>query len=193
MATSLLLAIAAKMVQKDYSCIDKMDASAKEIVSHLKFIGMIKKHQKINVSQMFVHQPGFISSLSRSVFYRDSRRNALNFIENTLSRSFEIIYKFKDSDRISELSLCQHIIKDMVGVHAGLENMKVTYAGDIRFICDLETIQQTIIPRLKEVKAMKASLFVIDDEDILLEASMGELREEVKDIEEEGKDDGFKL
>lgn len=140
-----------------------MDSSTKEIISHLKFIGMVKKYQKINVANLFVQSPGLVTSLSRSLLYRDSRSNALQFIESTLTRSFEIVLTYKDSDRISELSICQNIIQDMIKAQKGMENLKITYKDDNRFICDLETIQQTIVPRLQEVKNIKPDLFIFEE------------------------------
>ena len=73
--------------------------SDKEVISRLKFISRINGGEKINVRYMFVQQDDIATKISRTLYYKDNRRNALSFIKNTIKRSFEIIKFYKNSNK----------------------------------------------------------------------------------------------
>lgn len=116
--------------------------SDKEVISRLKFIGKIQKGEKINVKYMFVQPEGIITRLSRTLVNQCNRQNTLNFIRNTVKRSFEIITVYLDSDVESQIHICKHVIQDLELSKKGILNIKSTYIDDLKVCCDLDTLLQ---------------------------------------------------
>ena len=122
----------------------------KEIISRLKFIGKIRKGEKINVQNMYVQPCGFVTTLSRTIINQDNRANTLNFIHNTIVKAFELLEQYKKSDNDSSKVMTEHIIKDLICSKSGLESLKDTYISDVKFCCDMDTILQTIDSKLMD-------------------------------------------
>ena len=135
--------------------------SDKEVISRLKFIGKLQKGEKINVKYMYVQQDGIFTSISRAIINQDNRRNTLNFVRNTVTKTFEIILRYTNSSKTSEQCICCNIIKDLSSVKNGLRNLKDTYLSDIKFCCDMDTLLQEIDAKLKDL----CPPHTIDDED----------------------------
>ena len=131
---------------------NKMDTN-KEVVSRLKFISRINKGEKINVRSAypFVQQDDMSTRLSRTFYYKDNRGNALNFVRNTIDRSFEILNLYQKSHKKSEKALCNNIVNDLKRAKNGILNLKETYTTDTMFCCDLDTILQEIDAKLMEM------------------------------------------
>ena len=55
-----------------------------ELLSNLKFLSKINKDQKINVRDMFIQENNWTTSLSRTVYKVDNRKNTLHFIQNLI-------------------------------------------------------------------------------------------------------------
>lgn len=150
---------------------NKMDTN-KEVVSRLKFISRINKGEKINVRSAypFVQQDDMPTRLSRTFYYKDNRGNALNFVRNTIDRSFEILNLYQKSRKKSERALCNNIITDLKRAKNGINNLRETYTTDTMFCCDLDTILQEIDAKLMEIckdvspEERKESLSSSDDE-----------------------------
>ena len=119
-----------------------------EIISRLKFIGKLKKGEKINTRHMYVQSDGFGTSLSRTFINQDNRGNALNFCQETITRAFELLITFERSDKNAEQVLFGHLIKDLQQSTTGLNNLKFTYISDTKFCCDMYTLLQNISARL---------------------------------------------
>jgi len=120
-----------------------------EIISRLKFIGKLKKGEKINTRHMYVQPDGFGTSLSRTFMYQDNRGNALNFCQDTITRSFELLITYERSLSNSEQVLFYHLIKDLEQSAIGLSNLKFTYVSDTKFCCDMDTLLQHIEANLE--------------------------------------------
>ena len=58
--------------------------SNQELISTLKFIGSIKKGEKINTKKLYIQQEGFLTSFSRTLLNQDNRWNTKNLIEHTI-------------------------------------------------------------------------------------------------------------
>jgi hypothetical protein len=123
-----------------------------EIMSKLKFIGKLKKGQKINTYGIFVQPEGFLTSFTRTFLGYDNRINTYNFIIQVIERIFEILRLYKKSENKSELILYKNIIEDLEKSTVGLENLKLTYSSDIKFCCDIDTILQTINSKIVKCK-----------------------------------------
>ena len=127
--------------------INRMD-SYQEIISRLKFIGKLKKGEKINTKQMYVQQEGLATTLSRTFWAQDNRINTINFIHETIKFSFELLNNYDRSDTTSEKELAKHLINDLRQVNKGLENLKQTYILDTKFCCDIDTLIEDIKAKL---------------------------------------------
>jgi hypothetical protein len=127
--------------------------SHKDILSKLKFISKIQEGEKINVKYLYVQQDGFMTKLSRTFYNLDNRGNTLNFVENTVKRSFEIIKLYINSDKLSERTICYNIIKDLEISKSGILNLMKTYIHDNMFISRMETLMDDIDINLLEIKS----------------------------------------
>ncbi len=127
--------------------VKRMDSN-QEIISRLKFIGKLKKGEKINTRHMYVQPDGLGTALSRTFMYQDNRGNALNFCQETVSRAFELLITFERSDKNAEQVLFVHLFKDLQQATVGLINLKFTYVTDTKFCCDMDTLLQSITARL---------------------------------------------
>ena len=83
--------------EKNLYKINRMD-SYQEIISRLKFIGMLKKGEKINTKQMYVQQEGIATTISRTFWAQDNRINTINFIHETIKFSFELLNNYSRSE-----------------------------------------------------------------------------------------------
>lgn len=145
---SQIASIAIKTI-KDYSGynINRMDGN-QEIISRLKFIGRLKKGEKINTRHMYVQPDGIGTSLSRTFAYQDNRGNALNFCQETISRSFELLITYERSDTHTEKVLWGKLLEDLQQSTVGLKNLKFTYITDTKFCCDMDTLLENVLAKL---------------------------------------------
>ena len=112
-----------------------------EIISKLKFIGKVRSGEKINVPGMFVQANGLVTKISRTLYSLDNRRNTLNLIKDTIFEVFKILEKESNSN----------LVDDLINARRGITNLKKTYEGDTKFVCDLETIIESIDSKLLEI------------------------------------------
>jgi hypothetical protein len=127
--------------------VNKMDSN-QEIISKLKFIGKIKKGEKINTRHMYVQPDGLGTSIIRTFIYQDNRGNVLNFCQETISRAFELLVTYERSEKNSEHVLFGNVLVDLQQATSGLSNLKFTYIADTKFCCDMDTLLQIITARL---------------------------------------------
>lgn len=118
--------------------------SDKEVISRLKFIGRVQKGEKINVKYMFVQPEGIATRISRTLINQCNRQNTLNFVRNTIKRTFEIINNYRDSKNDSQRHICGHLTYDLKQSQKGITNIKSTYINDLKVCCDLDTLLQEI-------------------------------------------------
>ena len=124
----------------------------KETIAKLKFIGKIQAGEKINVKFMFVQPVGIATSISRSLYYQDNRGNTLNFVRSTVKECFTIMDLYKSSEDPHDLLLYKHIATDLRESIKGLINLKTTYANDVMFGCEMDTLMEAITTNLSQNK-----------------------------------------
>lgn len=125
-----------------------MTENRESVINELKFIGKVKKGEKINVKYMCVQPDGIVTKISRTLINPDTRTNALSFIRNTINKCFSILdYYMKSNNK----QLCINIIRDLENSKQGIHNLKSTYADDTLFCCSIDTLIERIDVRLKEV------------------------------------------
>lgn len=126
----------------------------KETISKLKFIGRIRKNEKINTQHMYVQPCGLITSIMRSIIYQDNRTNALNFVYKTIHDSFDLLNKYSLTINLVKYD---HLITDLKNAKDGLESLKETYITDRKFCCDMDTLLQSIESNLTEIEKIRTN------------------------------------
>ena len=92
-----------------------------ETLSRLKFIGHIKKGERIDVSNVSVLRPSILTSLYRTFIHRDNRTNALHFIRETVTSAFEIV-EFSESGSQD----LRNIVADIRAALLGIQNIRLS-------------------------------------------------------------------
>ena len=124
----------------------------KETISRLKFIGKIQIGDKVNLKNMYIQPDGLITQISRSIL-QDSRSKTLVFLQDTISKTFEILKCYEKTKKNADKIMCANLINDLKNSKNGLSNLKETYSMDIKFTCDLDTLLQTIDAKLSEIES----------------------------------------
>jgi hypothetical protein len=130
-----------------------------EIISRLKFIGHIQKDEKINVRLVHRQPNNFATKIYRTVLYPDNRFNALKFIRDVISRSFDIIEHYLHR---SNILVCKSIISDLVKARQGIINLKYTYSDDTKFCCDMDVLIENINSQLSQLEKEHPEIFQED-------------------------------
>ena len=136
-----------KVLKDTGNNINRMDSN-QEITSKLKFIGKLKKGEKVNTRHMYTQPDGLSTSIIRTFIYQDNRGNVLNFCQETISRAFELLVTYERSEKNTEHVLFGHLLADLQQSTIGLTNLKFTYIEDTKFCCDMDTLLQIINARL---------------------------------------------
>ena len=121
--------------------------SNKETISRLKFIGKIQIGDKVNLKSMYIQPDGLITQLLRSI-NQDNRSKTLIFLQDTITKTFEILKFYEKSTKASDQIMCSNLIIDLKNSKNGLNNLTETYTMDVKFVCDLDTLLQTIDAKL---------------------------------------------
>jgi len=130
-------------------------SDTKEIISaRLKFIGKIKKGEKINVrnSYPYVQQNDLATTFSRTFLSKDNRNNTLSFIRNTIDEVYNRITTYREMKNSSNDLSCKLLISDLKKSKDGISNLKYTYSDDVMFCCSIDTILESIDVKLCNVE-----------------------------------------
>ncbi len=125
--------------------------TTREVLSRLKFIGLLKRNEKVNTKHVYVQPDCFTTSLSRSLLYPESRASTLQFVHSTVTRTFEILDMYEQAEDYCSNMSYTSLIGDLIQCQSGLENLKYTYQDDKKFCCDIETLKQHITTRLSRI------------------------------------------
>jgi hypothetical protein len=151
--------------EKNLYKINRMD-TYQETISRLKFIGKLKKGEKVNTKQMYVQQEGLATTLSRTFWVQDNRINTINFIHETIKFSFELLNNYDRSESTPNKELAKHIVSDLRQVNQGLDNLKQTYILDNKFCCDIDTLIEDIKAKLVTYNEKYTISGVLEDAEI---------------------------
>jgi hypothetical protein len=116
-----------------------------EIIARLKFISHIQKEEKINVRYVNRQPNNLLTKLSRTLLYRDNRMNALKFIKDVITRSFEIIENLLIKE---DVITCKVIFTDLIKAKYGMSNLKYTYSDDTKFCCDMDVLIENMCSKI---------------------------------------------
>lgn len=134
----------------------------RDLLSKLKFISRIQPSEKISLHTMQVHTDNSFTAFWRFVFRDNSRGKTLTFLDDTISKAFEVIRNYSRSTKTAELAMVANVVDDLRSCKQGLHNIKETYATDRKFCCDVDVLLQLIDANLVEICEIGMST---DDED----------------------------
>ena len=132
-----------------------------EIMTRLKFIGMIKPGEKINTQSMCSYPNCKMTSISRW-WNSEDRYTTLGFITSTITRTFELI----NLALVSDKSGCKILIEDLICCPIGILNLQKTYMDDYNdriFWCECQTLIQMIEMKINILRDKNPELFPIKD------------------------------
>lgn len=118
--------------------------SNSETISKLKLIGKLQNGDKLNTKYVFIQKDGFLTRISRWLYYLDNRQNTINFVRNTIYSTFSMIMTLKKSNKRYDNLILLNIVEDLEQAKGGMVNLKNTYADDIKFCCDIETLLESV-------------------------------------------------
>jgi hypothetical protein len=121
-----------------------------EIISRLKFLQNVRSGDKIHTGKISRQPNGWITSLTRYVDGEDKNKT-LRFLRKTLDDAFELFEMFRTSDKSHQVQMSKIMVKDMQTALVGIGNLKSTYAHDLKFMCDLTTLLESVQMRLQIV------------------------------------------
>lgn len=142
-----------------------MDENQQTTITRLKFLGRVNKGEKINVKEMTLQSEGYVTALSRSVWFVDNRNNSVSFIQNTVQAAFTLVGLLSKSGSVSDLELAKAVVRDIGSAKIGINNLKTTYSEDTFFCCSVDTYVQTIDARLLDIRGKQPALFLTDEDD----------------------------
>ena len=125
--------------------------TAQEIITRLKFIGTIESGEKLDVRNMRIETNTMFTPVKR-MFFGESRDATLAFCSNTIERAFAITYSLAISDKPSDNKVCAHLLRDMNKAIIGLVNIQQTYKDDKMFVCNIETLMESIQAKILDVQ-----------------------------------------
>ena len=118
--------------------------SNSEVISKLKLIGKLQNGDKLNTKYVFIQKDGFLTRLSRWLYWQDNRANTINFVRNTIYSTFSLIITLQKSNKKYDKLILLNIVEDLDNAKAGMINLKNTYSDDVKFCCDVETLLEAV-------------------------------------------------
>lgn len=122
----------------------------RDVIKKLKFITLIEAGERINVNTCSTSPNTLFSAVYRSLF-KESRAKTFGFLNDVMDRSFELIYLYKESQKVSDRISCVQIVDDIMNSLTGIRNLQTTYVADRNFYCEMETLLGSIYSRLAEL------------------------------------------
>jgi hypothetical protein len=109
-----------------------------DIISKLKFIGTIRKGEKISVKNLYIQKNNIFTQLHRTFLGREDREATLNFIITILEATYALYLAELDT------AIKKYMIIDIKNARDGIINLTQTYAIDNMYTCRLNFILQKL-------------------------------------------------
>jgi hypothetical protein len=142
------LALGVARARNEASNIVVVEVDDNEILSRLKFIGKIKRHEKINTKYVYAQPDTYLTSLSRTFLTPDTKDAALHFVKTTIQKSFLILERYENEVNAYDCQMKANLLNDLRISIVGLMNLKDTYKEHVKVTCDMDTLIQQIKARL---------------------------------------------
>lgn len=152
---------ALELLNQSQNSFDSNDlmSGVEDVQVRLKFISRIEVGDKINVRNLFLQRDSVITRVSRTIYNLDNRKNTLKFIQDVITRTFEVIQMLVLTNDKQGFLTCKNIITDLISARKGMNNLKGTYTEDIMFTCQMETLLQKIENKIVSLKLSYPMLF----------------------------------
>lgn len=131
---------------KDTSVNRIMDFN-QEITSKLKVIGKMEKGKKFDPYNMCMQEDCLYTSIIRTM-KKINRWIVLDFCQETIGRSYELLITYERSDKDVDKILYTHLIRDLRNSITGLLNLRFNYSDDVNFCSKVDTLIESIEARL---------------------------------------------
>ena len=141
--------------------------SNSETISKLKLIGKLQNGEKLNTKYIFIQKDSFLTRLSRWLYWQDNRQNTINFVRNTIYSTFSMIITLKKSNKSYDNLIILNIIEDLESAKQGMVNLKNTYADDVKFCCDIETLLEAVEVELSKYRLEEEDLVDLTHPDLI--------------------------
>ena len=138
-----------------YLKVNKME----ELSSTLKFIGQIRRDEKINTKHLTVTPNTLKTSFYRTFFENESRQTTLMFLQNNLYKAVQILDDYAKKKPDMSLLFVKSLVVDLIGVKDGINNLRQTYIDDRIFTCHLDTMKLYVDSFLFKLHSMTPDLF----------------------------------
>ena len=122
-----------------------MDGS--EVISRLKFISNLRNGDKIDTQGVRVQPNDWTTPIFRFV-WGESKQTTLKFLKGIMDDAFALEEFYNRSKYSHEILMSDIIRNDIAASMEGIKNLKLTYATNIKFTCDLSTLIQNTESRL---------------------------------------------
>lgn len=120
---------------------------SEETIARLKFLRSVKAGHKIHTASVSVQANDWITPIVR-YFGGENKTKTIEFIKKTTEDGFALYRVFSQSEDAYENELATLVKTDLFNSLTGLDNLKKTYVGDLKFQCDLATLQESIKTKL---------------------------------------------
>lgn len=151
---------------KDTTYTNQLDT----LLLNLKIISNIKEFDKLSTSNInnniYIDSPHLLQSIVRK-WNGDSRENTINIINNIVDSIFKISDKLLEEEVNVEMEqnshinfndnnsiIFQKIVISLTETISGIQNLKITYIGDISVISKLDIIISKIQNRISKINKM---------------------------------------
>lgn len=144
------------------------DPKIQDVLSKLKFLSKIDKHEKLDVASLSLVADTWYINLyrrikefcaDRNIYWKtsESRKVSLEFIKTTANEALKLAGDLLSRENRSgtlNISLGQMIITTLNGLDPGIQGLKKTYAEDRMFISQVETFEQLLRVKILELGRM---------------------------------------
>ena len=105
----------------------------------LKIIASLSIGDKLNTRFLLIQKDCLSTKVSRS-FYGENRSHTITFCRNTIEQAISLFRQNQNVDATQK----NNIKHDLTQAILGLSNLKETYGDDVRVICEINEIIETI-------------------------------------------------
>jgi len=137
-----------------------INEDSNDTLSNLKLISTVKENEKIHVKSLSIRPVNVFTAVERW-FQREDKHLTRNFIQNTITRTFDII-----GSRLTDKKFCSNVITDLILSTVGIKNIQYTYKEERDFCCKLDTLIQRIEEKLIEYNYKVPDIFKNLDKNI---------------------------
>lgn len=125
-----------------------------DIVSKLLFISKIKEGDVLSVDSLQLMQPGFYTSLYRTIFSAsENRESAFEFFKRIIDDALKLVIKYKKKQNPSADEISKQIIESIEKSIIGIKNHGATYKTDIMYLSKIESMIMYIERKCKEFES----------------------------------------